>query len=113
MARSPKPPATGAAPKPRRRLSAPGWVIVSALVSFLFVAVVVGVIRFGVLTPAGRLIVQAQVNGLRIGRLGRLRVEGLGGDLFGDFTVGRLTITDERGLWLDARNLSEIGRAHV
>jgi translocation and assembly module TamB len=106
MARSSQQPATNAAPKPRRRLTAPGWVIVSALASFLFVAAVVGVIRFGVLTPAGRLIVQAQVNGLRIGRLGRLRVEGLGGDLFGDFTVGRLTITDEKGLWLDARDLS-------
>ena len=105
MARTPKPARPKPEAKPKRRLSAPGWVILFSVSAFLLVALVVGVIRFGVLTPAGRLIVQSQVNGLKIGRLGRLKVEGLGGDLFGDFTVARLTIADEKGLWLDARAL--------
>ena len=62
--------------------------------------------RFGVLTPAGREAVVAMVDGMRVGPIGRLRVEGLTGDVFGRFHLRRLRIVDGRGTWLDARDLS-------
>ena len=40
--------------------------------------------------------------GLKLGRIGRLKIEGVGGDIWRDFTVRRLTIVDEKGVWLDA-----------
>lgn len=78
------------------------------LVSMLAVLLVGGVglvTRFGVNTAPGLLFVEARANGLKLGRYGRLKIEGLRGDLWRDFTVRRLTISDEKGVWLDADNV--------
>lgn len=61
--------------------------------------------RHGVNTPLGLHIVQSQVSGLKIGRYGRLRIEGLGGDLWHDVTASRVYMTDDKGVWLDARDV--------
>lgn len=61
--------------------------------------------RYGVLLPQGRLLIEARANGLKLGRFGKLKVEGLSGDVWRHFTVRRLTISDEKGVWLEARNL--------
>jgi translocation and assembly module TamB len=62
--------------------------------------------RYGVLTPQGRMLIEARASGLKLGRVGKLKIEGLGGDIWRDFTVRRLTISDEKGVWLEAKNLS-------
>jgi translocation and assembly module TamB len=61
--------------------------------------------RYGVLLPQGRLLIEARTDGLKLGRFGRLKVEGLSGDVFRDFTVRRLTVSDPKGVWLEARNV--------
>ncbi|HZZ34158.1 MAG TPA: translocation/assembly module TamB, partial [Caulobacteraceae bacterium] len=92
--------------KPRRRLGAPGWLIIVAAGVVLLVAMVFLGVRYGAVTPAGRLVVEAQLNGVKIGRFGRLKVEGLRGDIWRNFMVARLTVTDEKGVWLDAREIA-------
>ena len=67
----------------------------------IFVAALV-IARYGVLTPQGRLLIEARSSGLKLGRFGRLKVEGLGGDIWREFTVRRLTLADEKGVWLEA-----------
>jgi len=70
----------------------------------LFGGVLLGT-RYGVLIPQARLLIEARTDGLKIGRFGRLKIEGLRGDVWRDFTVRRLTIRDEHGVWLEANNL--------
>ncbi|MFN3514010.1 MAG: translocation/assembly module TamB domain-containing protein [Phenylobacterium sp.] len=62
--------------------------------------------RYGVVLPQGRLLLEAQLEGLKIGRFGRLKIEGLEGDVWRNFTVRRLTVADEQGVWLEARNVA-------
>ena len=76
------------------------------LVAVLFVALAGVLLRFGVLTPAARLLIEARLSGVSLGQVGKLKIEGLGGDVWRDFTVRRLTISDEHGVWLEADNLS-------
>ena len=105
-----KPPA-----KARRRYrpsSAPGWIMLISLLAVLLVGGVSLVTRFGVNSAPGLLFVEARANGLKIGRYGKLRIEGLRGDLWRNFTVRRLTITDEKGVWLEADNLAVKWRYH-
>ena len=49
--------------------------------------------------------IEARTDGLKIGRLGRLKLEGLSGDLWRDLTVRRVTLRDEKGVWLEAKNV--------
>ncbi|WP_374655199.1 translocation/assembly module TamB domain-containing protein [Phenylobacterium sp.] len=79
--------------------------IVCAVLAFLLGGAVLTA-RYGVLAPQGRLLVEARASGLKIGRFGRLRIEGLGGDIWRDFTVRRLTISDDKGVWLEGKNLA-------
>lgn len=74
------------------------------IVSVLTVALV-GAGRLAVLTPAGRELVLGFVAGKKIGRYGRINVEGLSGDLWNDFTLARVTVTDREGVWLEAENV--------
>lgn len=60
------------------------------------------VTRFGVMTPPGRLLIEASTSGLKLGRAGKLRIEGLSGDIWGAFGIRKLTISDEAGVWLQA-----------
>ncbi|RAK56323.1 translocation/assembly module TamB [Phenylobacterium soli] len=61
--------------------------------------------RYGVLLPQARLLIQAATDGLRIGSLGRLKVEGLTGDIWSDLRIARLTLRDDQGVWLQADNI--------
>jgi translocation and assembly module TamB len=71
----------------------------------LLVAAAVLTARYGVLAPQARLLIEARTSGIRLGRFGRLKVEGLGGDVWRHFTIRRLTVSDEKGVWLRAEGL--------
>ena len=79
-----------------------GLVMAAALL--FVIAAVVGV-RLAVLAPAVRQAIEARVDGLKAGRFGRLQVEGLKGDLWRDFTLKRLALADDKGVWIEARDL--------
>ncbi|HEY1751000.1 MAG TPA: translocation/assembly module TamB domain-containing protein [Caulobacteraceae bacterium] len=97
---------TPAPPKrPRRRRRPLRALGIGVAVLIALLAAAAATVRFGVLTPPGRRMVEAALDGVDVGAYGRLHVEGLGGDLFRDFTFRRLTISDAHGAWLDARNL--------
>ncbi|WP_297510447.1 translocation/assembly module TamB domain-containing protein [uncultured Caulobacter sp.] len=85
-----------------------GWggvlLIASAILAALLI-VTAGGLRLAPITPQGRLFLEAQASGLKLGRIGRLRIEGLSGDIWKDFGVRRLTISDERGVWLEAHDV--------
>ena len=91
-----------AAPLRRRSRSR---LLVAGAVLLMMLAVVAALVRLGALMPAGRSFAEWAVNGLDVGGYGRLHVEGLGGDIWRDFTIRRLTIDDGRGAWLDARSI--------
>jgi translocation and assembly module TamB len=61
--------------------------------------------RYAVLLPQARVLIEARTDGLKVGRVGQLKIEGLGGDLWRDFTIRRLTLRDEKGVWLEASNV--------
>ncbi len=89
----------------RRRRGVAGW-FVTVLIGLVLLVAAVGVIgRFAVLTPQGRLFLEARTSGLNLGRIGKLRIEGLAGDIWHEFGVRRLTISDEHGVWLEAHGL--------
>jgi translocation and assembly module TamB len=80
--------------------------IVAVCLGFLVViAAMLATMRYGVLLPQARLLIEARAEGLKIGRMGKLHIEGLEGDVWRDLKIRRLTITDEKGVWLEARNL--------
>ncbi len=80
-----------------------GGCLAATLAVLVLIAVVGG--RSYLLTGPGRELVTSFVAGKKIGRYGRINVYGLRGDLFDDFTLERVTITDAKGVWLDARNV--------
>jgi translocation and assembly module TamB len=90
----------------RRRRGAVGWFITFLTIMVLLVAAVGLVGRFAVLTPQGRLFLEARTSGLDLGPIGKLRIEGLAGDIWHDFGIRRLTISDEKGVWLEAHGLA-------
>jgi translocation and assembly module TamB len=71
----------------------------------LIVALALLGVRYAVLTPQARLLIEARASGLKLGQLGTLKLQGLGGDVWRDFTVRRLTISDDKGVWLEADDL--------
>jgi translocation and assembly module TamB len=74
-----------------------------AIVGLVLLVAAAGVLlRYGVLTPQGRLFLEARASGLKLGRVGRLKIEGLSGDVWHSFDIARLTIIDEKGVWLEA-----------
>jgi translocation and assembly module TamB len=89
----------------RGRLHPAVWTIIIAVASVVLVAGALLGARYGLVTSPGRLFVESRLDGLKLGRIGKLRVEGLQGDLFRDFTVGRLTVSDEKGVWLEGRQV--------
>lgn len=58
--------------------------------------------RYGVLLPQARLLITAATDGLKVSRFGRLKIEGLSGDIWSDLRIARLTLRDEKGVWLEA-----------
>lgn len=100
---SPREEAPPAAARRRSRLTAGILTLLVPVVLLLFAAL--AVTRYGVLVPQVRLLIEARTDGLKLGRLGRLKVEGISGDIWRDARVRRLTIRDERGIWLEAKNV--------
>jgi translocation and assembly module TamB len=108
---APEPPAQQAARRRarwglRKPRSLSGWVLAIALSVLAVVALLIGATRLGVLTPQARLLIEARTDGLKLGRFGRLKLEGLEGDVWRRFTVRRATISDEKGVWLEARRVT-------
>lgn len=105
---APEPPETPAvkAKKKRTRLQALaffGGMALAVLAILVTVTVVGG--RMYLLSESGRSLVTSFVAGKKIGRYGRINVYGVQGDLFDDFTIERVTVTDAEGVWVEARNV--------
>lgn len=95
-----------AARKKRTRLQAVaffGGFGLAILAALLAVTLIGG--RMYLLSGPGRELVTSFVAGKKIGRYGRINVEGVRGDLFDDFTIDRVTVTDIDGVWLEARKV--------
>ncbi|MFN3931814.1 MAG: translocation/assembly module TamB domain-containing protein [Brevundimonas sp.] len=75
-----------------------------AILAALVLLVAVGG-RMYLLSDSGRGLVTSFVAGQKVGRYGRINVEGVRGDLFDDFTIDRVTVTDADGIWLEARKV--------
>jgi translocation and assembly module TamB len=95
-----------AAKKKRTRLQAMAFFggMAAAILAALLILVAVGG-RMYLLTDSGRGLVTSFVAGKKLGRYGRINVEGVRGDLFDDFTIDRVTVTDAGGVWLEARKV--------
>lgn len=94
------------AKKKRTRLQAIaffGGMAAAILAAFLIVVAVGG--RMYLLSDSGRGLVTSFVAGQKFGRYGRINVEGVRGDLFDDFTIDRVTVTDASGVWLEANQV--------
>ena len=103
------PPAETPARRARRQRTRLQWIafiggIATAVIAALVVVLLVGG-RMYLLSDSGRGLVTSFVAGKKIGRYGRINVEGLRGDLFDDFTLDRVTVTDANGVWLEARKV--------
>lgn len=95
-----------AAKKKRTRLQLAAFIggIVTAVVAALLVVTLVGG-RFYLLSGPGRDLVTSFVAGKKLGRYGRINVEGVQGDILDDFTIRRVTVTDANGVWLEASDV--------
>lgn len=95
--------------RPRRRwfkaYSPLHWLTEFALVALLTGGVLLLAIRVAPLTPEVRQMIQARAEGLPVGPWGKLHIEGLKGDIWRDFRIARLTVADEKGVWVEADNL--------
>lgn len=92
-------------PAPRRRKGpARRTRIVFAALAVLLA--VLAVVRYGPLTSTGRHLIETAASGLKLGQLGRLKVEGVRGDIWGRFSVAKVTVTDAKGVWIEADRLS-------
>ena len=81
------------------------WLLELGLLALLAAGALVLTVRLAPLTPEVRQMIQARAQGLQIGPYGKLRIEGLTGDIWGDFSVRRLTVADPQGVWIEADNL--------
>lgn len=88
-----------------KTVGGPGWLMIVSIVAVVIVAVFFGGLRYAPITPQGRMFLEARASGLKLGRIGRLKVEGLSGDIWKSFAVRRLTIIDEKGVWLEAHDV--------
>jgi translocation and assembly module TamB len=80
-----------------------GGMVVAGLLAVFLILAVGG--RMYLVSGPGRELVTSFVTGQKVGRYGRINVEGLSGDLFDDFTIRRVTVTDARGVWLEANEV--------
>jgi translocation and assembly module TamB len=107
---APSPPESKPGAKPPRRhwfrAHTPlHWLTEFALVALLTVGLLLLAIRIAPLTPEIRQFILSRVEGLQIGPYGKLHLEGLAGDLWRDFRIRKLTVADQRGVWIEADNL--------
>jgi len=92
-------------PAPLKRSAIPKAIVAVALTILVLIALGLAATRYGVLLPQARLMIEARTDGLKIGRFGKLKIVGLGGDIWRDLTIRQLTLRDEKGVWLEANNL--------
>lgn len=78
-------------------------VVSAGLLALVIIALVGG--RMYLVSDPGRDLITSFVAGKKISRYGRINVEGLQGDLFSDFRLKRVTVTDEKGVWLEATDV--------
>lgn len=98
--------ATGeAAVKVAKKIGWGGALLIAAAILAGILIVMAGGLRFAPITPQGRMFLEARASGLKLGRIGKLHIEGLSGDIWKDFAVRRLTISDEKGVWLEAHDV--------
>jgi translocation and assembly module TamB len=88
-----------------RRSALPKAIVATALAVLAFILLAIVGARYGVLLPQTRLLIEAAADGLKVGRFGRLKIEGLSGDIWRDVRVAKLVVSDEGGPWLEADNL--------
>ena len=81
------------------------WAAVTLGTLVVLLAVLAGGARLVVRTQTGRDLVARVLEGLPLGAVGRLHVEGVAGDPLTDLRLARLQIVDAQGPWLDARDL--------
>ena len=90
----------------RTRLQAFGFIAGFVLVGLAALALILAVGgRMYLVSDPGRDLVTSFIAGKKISRYGRINVEGLTGDLFDDFTLARVTVTDRDGVWLEASDV--------
>lgn len=101
---APETPAEAKAKRTRLQLAA---FIAGCVFAGLLAVLVIGFVggRMYLLSDPGRELVTSFVGGKKLGRYGRINVEGLSGDLFDDFTLKRVTVTDAQGVWLEATDV--------
>ena len=104
------PPAEAEAPsKPAGKRSLSRRIAIIAGVGVGILVVLLGIALLGgrayLLSGPGRDLVSTFANGKKVGSYGRINVEGLEGDLFNDFTIAKVTVTDEQGVWLEVTDL--------
>jgi translocation and assembly module TamB len=83
-----------------------GWLLEAALVLLLAAGVVFVAVRIGPLTTEARRVIEARTSGLVIGPLGNLKIEGLQGDIWREFRLRKVTISDAKGVWLEADDVT-------
>ena len=64
------------------------------------------VLRYGPLTTEARMLIESQANGFQLGPFGKLRLQGVRGDVLDHFTIDRLTVSDPKGVWIEADTLA-------
>ena len=64
------------------------------------------VVRFGALTDFGRAQIVRIFDGIKIGRVGHLHIEGLEGDIFTKFQLRYASISDSQGIWIEGRKFN-------
>ncbi|RAK61320.1 translocation/assembly module TamB [Phenylobacterium hankyongense] len=96
---------TPAPPAALKGSAIPKTIVAVCLALLVLLAGLLAVTRYGVLLPQARVLIEARTDGLKIGRFGRLKIEGLAGDVWHDFTIRKLTVRDEKGVWLQADDL--------
>lgn len=88
----------------RRQLAAfIGGIAAVVLAALLIVTTVGG--RFYLLSDPGRDLVTSFIAGKKLGRYGRINVEGVSGDILNDFRIRRVTVTDANGVWMEASDV--------
>ena len=95
----------------RKRPGLLGVILLVVLGLAVLISVLVVAARYSVLSPAVRHFIEAKADGLKVSRFGRLKIEGLEGDLWRDFSVRRLTVSDDKGVWLEAHRIGVVWRA--
>lgn len=101
---------TPAAPAARKRRRPVRAILVTLAVILAVLVGLVAAVRWGVLIPQVRTQIEAQAEGVKLGRLGRLRIEGLSGDVWRNLRIERVTISDEKGVWLEANDVHLVWR---